>query len=155
MNSFRLTALFALSLAAFLAGASYFSPSWAREAGLDVWSLSTLREEIADTECDERELDCDIRAVTQRNAIRGEVVKGVVEGRLSLEEAGHEFLELNRAIPGRVETMRSVFPAPSDEESAQLQVLSFVRVYLAASAAASEPAPPPPSTPRVAIRPEF
>jgi hypothetical protein len=72
------------------------------------------------------ELDARIRACREDLHVREEVVRALVDQRLSLAEAGERFRQLNATKPEFDERLfRREFPGHSDEERACWQVIRF------------------------------
>ena len=106
MRAFQFTALSAAA-----AGALFFSVGWAADRSPD------------------RPADCEDEVLMKQMALRDALIEGVAEGRVSVEAAAAQFLEMDRARPEVLTQVRERFPAPTDEESARLQVIAFAELH--------------------------
>jgi hypothetical protein len=103
-------------------------PSVAEAAGVDVWHYLDDRRRLAAAEATNAALDREMQVSLRRIALRGEVVRDVVGGRMTFEEGVRRFVELNRAQSGGpAEYVRQMFPGQTAEDSAALQLISHVR----------------------------
>jgi hypothetical protein len=66
-------------------------PSWATAAGLDLWNLRDLEQELAAEQCICEEMSRQQSVVVQRSAAKEEVLHELVDDRLSLLQAAAKF----------------------------------------------------------------
>lgn len=122
-------AALSLLLTTVAAGCLYANPSWAEEAGVDFWHVADDQNRIAVAEESARRFDKDIDRAMQRMAVRTETVRDVIDGRVTFEEGARRFVELNRALPAHLaDYMCERYPARTDEERAERQLISFLRL---------------------------
>jgi hypothetical protein len=70
-------------------------------------------------------------ACAGRQEIRDHIIRDVIAGRLSLEEAGERFQQLNEADPHfSWAVFRAAYPGATDDERCRRQVIAFVRIDL-------------------------
>jgi len=104
-----------LSLAP-LAGLTYAYPEWPGDAGLDLWNLPTLRSEIELRQRQHDDLEAKLQATGRRMATKNEIVRDLIDGRLTLREAIVGFRAANADNPRFVPVMRFRFPDASEDE---------------------------------------
>jgi hypothetical protein len=102
-------------------------PEWTRELGLDVWNTFDEDEQVRINLKRQKELDAVGERVMQRVSLKLEIVRDLVERRITLEHATEQFLALNRSAPELMTVTRRSYPAASDEESVAQQVIGFAR----------------------------
>ena len=124
------------ALALAIGGVALARSNLLAEVGLDLWS--TAQAEERDWRAEDERIEKHIRHADRRSRIKESLAQDVIDGRISLAEAGDQFLALNEAPPAIVVPMRQSFSASTDRESAALQVVSYVKVRLRDETALSE-----------------
>lgn len=104
-------------------------PSLATDLGLDFWNLPALRETISSEERKFQELDHQLKTVLHNINVKEAIVESLVAGRIGLFDAATEFKAINQGRAEAASTLRWYFPAPTDDESVCLSVLSHVQVH--------------------------
>lgn len=115
-------------LAAGLAGlalpaALVASPTWTRDAGLDVWNLPGLHDQCQAEVCRGDDLDSQTDDLHRRNLIKRGVLVELADGRLDLAAAAAEFLALDAADRWTLTALRVQFPDGPDLKRAARSVL--------------------------------
>ncbi len=112
-----------LALPVFAAGIVH--PTWAKSAGIDVWNVPALRDEMR-TSADECErLEVAEHEVQRRIALKESLVLELIAGRATLAEVTAHFSELNASRPNYVAAIRESFPGDTDEEKAARNVIAY------------------------------
>jgi hypothetical protein len=111
-----------------LAAAALAPDGWARDAGLDFWNLPADRAALDAAAVTSEELEHRVGAAVASYEARHALVDDLIAGRACLADVAAEFAEMNGAIPGRPELVRGLYPSPSDDGCAALQVIHFVGV---------------------------
>jgi hypothetical protein len=122
----------ALALTSFLvaltAAGIFADSSAAKEVGADFWHLADNQRRLSAAEAAIRDIDRQNSLAVRRIAIRHEVRRDLIEGRVTFEEAAGRFAELNRADPQAAEFARRFFRGRTDEDRAARQVIQHLRV---------------------------
>lgn len=126
---------FALALPVFVAGLAH--PTWAKTAGIDVWNVPTLREQIRTLAGENDRLDAAEDEVQRRMAVKEALVAELVAGRTTLAAVTAQFVEMNAGRPNYVAAIRASFPGGTDQEKAARNVIEYA---LARTAAANQAA---------------
>lgn len=102
-------------------------PAWAREAGLDVWNVGRLEEQLRTSDADRDRLHAQECQQTQRYAVNARIVAEVVRGQRSLVEGGEVLWQINRADPGYVTALECYFHGPTPTARAANNLIQRVR----------------------------
>lgn len=102
-------------------------PITAEQAGLDFWNANRLTKEIAREECNRCELEQHGEAVRKRMDLRGQILANLLEEKITLQEAGQGFLDLNRLEPCVMTYLRISHPEGTDLERSCTQVVQHMR----------------------------
>lgn len=116
-----LTAALALPLLA--AGVAH--PTWAKSAGVDVWNVPALEEQMRASAGESDRLEAAEEEVHRRIAVKEALVAELLAGRSTLAEVTARFTELNATRPDFVATIRQAFPGVSDHEAATRNVIGY------------------------------
>lgn len=117
-----------------LAGVGFAHSSLAEAAGMDVWNLPALQEQLDDATERRADLDAQDEAVHHRIVMKEHLIGELVAGRATLAETTDVFLELNRDTPAMA-TARRADPTADDREATARNVIGFAEVYTYPSAA--------------------
>ncbi len=116
------TALFAFALLC------YADPAWAKAAGVDVWSIRELNDELASGTARRQELDIHDEVIQRRIALKEGIVGDLLAGRLSLAEATSQFAALNLPRADAMAVIRATYPGRTDEEKLARNVIEYARL---------------------------
>lgn len=119
----RIAAIAALSAA--LAVTVYLSPSLAATAGVDVWNLPDLQEQLDDATEQGRELDSSDEMYRRRIEVKEALMADLIAGRVTLAEATDRFLTLSALHPEQLDAIRAAFPGSSDREKVARNVVQY------------------------------
>jgi hypothetical protein len=122
--SFRFGLLLSAAVVPYAAVAAA-KPAWATAAGIDVWNVSRLEQQIAACERQQDQLEVTKTTIHNRIAAKEALVAELIGGRLSLADTVEEFLALNAALPAATERIRADYPGDSDEESTARNVIDY------------------------------
>jgi len=114
--------LSAVGLAAVLA-----YPAEAGDPGGDIWQIVKARSRMAEADRNMRKLDQDDEHVMRRVAIREEIIRDLVVGRMTFQQGTQRFVELNRTHPSALANLRRMYPGRTDEECAARQLVTHLR----------------------------
>jgi len=102
------------------------NPSWAKSAGVDVWNLPTLEQELREGNKTSRELTIVDSEIQQRIVVKEMKIGELIAGRLSLAEVTDEFLAMNRDQPGYMVSIRVQYTGRTDREKVARNVIHYV-----------------------------
>lgn len=103
------------------------SPSWTRQAGLDVWNLPGLNRWWDEEVARQDRIAVDRDEYARRTRVKRAVMAEVAAGQLDLAGAAAEFLALDAARPMHLTALRYQFPDGPDERRAAQAVLLWAR----------------------------
>jgi hypothetical protein len=112
-----------------IAAALFAYPALAEESGTDFWNVFELQDRMAQAEQESRRAEREAALVMNRLAVRHEIIRDVMEGRMTMEEASQRYAELNKLQPPALEYVRRVFPGRTDEERAAWQLAAHLRRF--------------------------
>jgi len=95
----RMTTLVALAGIIAVLATAQLAPAWTRKAGLDVWSLSAMKDAWRAEEEQGQELNGMLRDARERGRMTDQVIALLISGELSLSDATEELESLNRDRP--------------------------------------------------------
>jgi hypothetical protein len=120
----------AIALAAIAAAllTAHADPSWARDAGLDVWNVSAASADRRAAQDRWEELQ-DIRAeLALRSAANRGVFARLADDEVSLADAAEQLDRTNRDRPGWVERLRAEYPGAATDRGAHARwAIEWVR----------------------------
>jgi len=122
----RLLAVSSLLSAAGVAAVLAY-PAEADDPGGDIWQIVKARSSIEEADRSMRQLDLDDEHVMRRVAIREEVIRDLVAGRMTFQQATQRFVELNRTHPSALANLRRMYAGRTDEERAARQLVTHMR----------------------------
>ncbi|HKA08323.1 MAG TPA: hypothetical protein VKD71_13770 [Gemmataceae bacterium] len=102
-------------------------PAEADDPGSDIWQIVKAQSRIAEADRNMRKIDLDDEHVLRRVAIRLEVIRDLVAGRMTFEEAAERYVELNRMQESALAYMRRTYPGRTDEERGARQLAAHMR----------------------------
>jgi hypothetical protein len=126
-NLLRLAFMIVLVVGVALA-AALLEPQWAHDLSLDSWTEVNLQGEMFGVHPTPGELDEQARMVKKRLSAKNELIKELLNGRLTLFETAAGFQRLNEELPmaGDKQSIAGV----AEEERLCQQVIEWVRVEL-------------------------
>jgi hypothetical protein len=101
-------------------------PSLANDVG-ELWHVMDDQERIRAAEESNSRIDREAFLIRERIALKDEVVRDLLDGRIGFDEAAERFAEMNRMQPSALKLVRLRFPGQTDEERAAWQLLNYVR----------------------------
>jgi hypothetical protein len=104
-------------------------PALATESGTDFWNVFELQDRVSQAEQESRRAEREGAFVVNRLAVRHEVIRDVIDGRMTLEEASQRYADLNKLRATTLEYVRRVFPGRTDEERAAWQFAAHLRRF--------------------------
>jgi hypothetical protein len=115
-------------------------PAEADDPGGDIWQIVKAQSRIAEADRNMRKIDQEDEHVMRRVAIKQEVIRDLVDGRITFEEATQRYVELNRKHDLALTYLRRTYPGRTDEERAARQLAAHLRNcgYPAAAALGEE-----------------
>src|SRR5262245_10519232 len=114
---------------ALIAAGLFTYPAIAEDSGTDFWSVLDLHDRMAQAQEESRWADREELAVMRRIAVRNEVIRELLEGRITFEEASERFAELNRHHAAAMGYVRRAYSGRTDEERAAWQLASHLRGF--------------------------
>jgi hypothetical protein len=115
-----------LTAAVLLAAVSAVAdPSWARAAGLDVWNVRDLEQELETATRNQDRLTVEDATILNRIHVKEALIGDLIAGRVSLAEATAQFLAFNADNPGCVAVLRVAYPGDTDEERTAHNVMDY------------------------------
>jgi len=88
-------------------------PAWAREAGLDVWNVGRLEDELREHGEESARLEAAQMSQERRFELNDLLVREVYEGRRPLDRAAAELMRVNRESPGFVTVVDRYYKGPT------------------------------------------
>ncbi len=104
---------------------SLIAPKWTQAAGLDVWELPALRNEIETTVKSNRAMTAELEENKMRLAFKQELIDGLLTQRASLKEVTNQFLLINQSQSASICAIRATYKGATDEEKTARNVISF------------------------------
>ena len=114
------------AISAGIAGVALAYPRWVMALGLDLWKLPDMNRQIVINLIFNEQLDRQVRAATNRLAVKQSIADELYDGRLTLRKAAECFRNLNRANPKFAEHVRILHPNCSDDECQYWNVIDCV-----------------------------
>jgi hypothetical protein len=120
-----------LAVSSFLSAAGlaavFAYPAEADDPGGDVWQIVKAQSRIAEADRNMRKIDQEDEYVMRRVAIREEIIRDLVAGRMTFEQATQRYVELNRTYPTALTNLRRMYAGRTDEERAARQLVTHMR----------------------------
>lgn len=88
-------------------------PVWARAAGLDVWNVGRLEDELRRYRADENRLQAEFEVHQHRFAVNDLLAQEVIDGRRPLAAAADLYWQLNQETPGFATSVRFYYRGPT------------------------------------------
>jgi hypothetical protein len=131
MNTLLRLCVFAVLTGVLLAGAVIIHPEWCDGTGVDFWNLPALLSNLEAANRRDAELEKMTKEAVGQIEAKYQVVRNVVDGRLTLREAIARFRQIQRQDSASHEFWRSAPPdlAAAHEQTAQ-QILLWCEVEL-------------------------
>ncbi|CAN5255806.1 hypothetical protein BH11PLA2_BH11PLA2_10980 [soil metagenome] len=104
--------------------------NWTARAGLDVWNVPKLQEEIAANERFSREMDVESEIITHRIQVKDTLVKELIAGRATLAVVADQFQTLNNDDPEIKFQLQKHYRLKDERIVSALNVLAFAETYL-------------------------
>ena len=98
----------------------------ASDLGLDFWNVNRLESEMKKSAQMGLDLGRKLTAVLRRCALKQDLAIDLIDGRITLYEAGVRYRELNSMEPVTIDLLRDAILAGTDEMRAARQVIEFV-----------------------------
>jgi hypothetical protein len=114
---------------ALIAAAVFTYPAIAEESGTDFWNVFEFQDRAAQAEQESRRAEREDTIVMNRLAVRHEIIRDVLDGRLTFEEASQRYADLNRSQPAALNFVRKAFPGKTDDEKAAWQLAAHLRHF--------------------------
>ena len=124
MSARRVVAIIA-SVVIVLVGTTVARPAWAMSAGLDVWNMPALREQVAASVERDRELEAEDCQVFRHIEVKEQLVRELIAGRIALADATMQFSLLDQDYPEYMIVIRQVHPGATDFEKMARNVLVY------------------------------
>lgn len=102
-------------------------PASADDPGGDIFQIVNARSRIAESDRNMRKIDHDSELVMHRVAIKQELIRDLVAGHTTFEDAARRYVELNRMQESALTYMRRIYPGRTDEERAARQLAAHLR----------------------------
>lgn len=119
-----------IGLGLLLIVSAFLPQEWVQSAGLDVWNMPKLHAEIVQCQQQSQAMDEEARVLTQRIAVKDQLVKELVEGRADFKKVTDQFAALNSDDPEVIVHLRDYYHVSNERELAALNVLAFAETYL-------------------------
>lgn len=100
-------------------------PHWARSAGVDVWNLKSLRNDMHRFTAERDDLHAKDLAILQRMVLKEALILDLIDGHISVSETSQHFLMLIRMDPESLSLIRSKYPGDRDEHKAARNVIDY------------------------------
>jgi hypothetical protein len=104
-------------------------PGWLAAAGLDVWHLPALRQQIETDIERAAAIDAEEELVETRILNKDRLAAELAAGRTTLAAATDEFLAMNHDRPVTLAALRETYRSADDRELAARNVLGFVEQH--------------------------
>jgi len=102
------------------------NPMWATAAGLDVWNVPALQQEIAQAKEQDKVLTARDEEIQCNILAKEHLVRELIAGRSTLADTAAAFLTLTRCNPETLTAVRVNYPGSTDEECFARNVMHFV-----------------------------
>jgi hypothetical protein len=102
---------------------------WARDAGLDVWNLGRLEDQLRACRAEGDRLDQKLEESAARAAANWELFRAVAAGRRSLAGAAADSLRLNAGSPGFEDTLDFLYPGLAREAQAARNLIRMISLW--------------------------
>jgi hypothetical protein len=109
----RILIVTGIALAIFALSTWATDPVWARSAGLDVWNVGRLEDELRNCRDENRRLELKHATMTRQFEANEILVHEVFDGRRPLAEAAEVLWESNQDMPGFVAVIHINFRGPT------------------------------------------
>jgi hypothetical protein len=106
------------------------NPVWATAAGLDVWNVPALQQEIAQASEHAKVLAARDEVIQCNILAKEHLIRELIAGRSTLADTSAAFLTLTRCSPETMDIVRVNYPGSTDEERFARNVMHFVRCRL-------------------------
>ena len=113
-----------------LVGTAIARPAWAMSAGLDVWNMPALREEVAASVELGRELEAEDSQIFRHIEVKEQLIRELIAGRIALADATTQFVLLDHDYPEYMIVIRQTLPGATDFEKMARNVLVFAEARL-------------------------
>jgi hypothetical protein len=102
------------------------NPVWATAAGLDVWNVPALQQEIAQAKEYDKVLTARDEEIQCNIVAKEHLIHELMAGRSTLADTTAAFLTLTRCSPEAMSAVRVNYPGSTDEERFARNVMHFV-----------------------------
>jgi hypothetical protein len=111
----RIVTVAAIALALFALSTWAADPAWARSAGLDVWNVGRLEDELRHNRDEYLRLEVKHAAMLRQFEANDILLRDVFDGRRPLTEAADVLWETNQDMPGFVTVIHMNFRGPNTQ----------------------------------------
>lgn len=103
-------------------------PAWARSAGLDVWNVGRLEDELRKSRAEYLDLEARHVAMREQFEANDQLVRDVYAGRRRLADAAAVLWETNQDMPGFVAVVTAYFRGPTDTAKSAHNILNRIEI---------------------------
>jgi hypothetical protein len=112
---------------------SLAAPKWTQAAGLDVWNLPTLQNQIETSAKNDIAMNAEIEDNRNRLAMKTQLIDELVAQRASLKEVTEQFLILNQNRQSTTFAIRTSYSGATIEEKTARNVIAVAGMRLTGS----------------------
>jgi hypothetical protein len=112
---------------------SLAAPKWTQAAGLDVWNLPTLQNQIETSARNDLTMNAEIEDNRNRLAMKTLLIDELVAQRTNLKEVTEQFLILNQNRQSTTFAIRASYAGATDEEKTARNVIALAGMRLSCS----------------------
>jgi hypothetical protein len=123
--------LFGVAVAVILT--SLAAPKWTQAAGLDVWNLPTLQNQLETSARNDFAMNAEIEDNRNRLAMKTQLIDELVAQRTSLKEVTDQFLVLNQNRQSTTFAIRASYSGATIEEKTARNVIAVAEMRLTGS----------------------
>jgi len=117
-------------VAAAVVATSLMAPKWTQAAGLDVWDLPALQNQIENSARKDLIMNAEFEDNRTRMALKKQLIEDLLAERASLKEVTARFLTINRTQESCTFAIRAGYKGATDEEKTARNVISFAVLRL-------------------------
>jgi hypothetical protein len=112
---------------------SLIAPKWTQAAGLDVWNLPTLQNQLETSVQNDRDMNAEIENNRNRLSLKTRLIDDLLAQRTSLKEVTAQFLIINQARQSTAFAIRKAYEGATDEEKTARNVISLASLRMSGS----------------------
>jgi hypothetical protein len=112
---------------------SLIAPKWTQAAGLDVWKLPELQNQLETAAKNEVVLNAEFQDNRTRMAVKRQLIDELLAERATLKEVAAQFLSVNQSNESCIVAIRASYKGATDEEKTARNVIAHAVMQMSGS----------------------